>query len=38
MILSGRGRLRTVVQGPNGGLNVPVDADPGQLLRVVPLP
>jgi glucose/arabinose dehydrogenase len=38
VILSGRGRLRTVVQGPRGGLNVPVDANPGRILRVVPLP
>ena len=38
VLLSGWGRLRTVVQGPNGGLNVPVDANPGRLLRVVPLP
>jgi glucose/arabinose dehydrogenase len=38
VILSGWGRLRTVVQGPHGGLNVPVDANPGRILRVVPLP
>lgn len=37
-IVEGFGRLRTVVQGPRGNLTVPVDANPGRLLRVTPLP
>ena len=34
--LTGRGRLRTVTQGPDGDLFVPLDATAGQILRLTP--
>jgi aldose sugar dehydrogenase len=38
VIVQGFGRLRTAVEGPGGRLYVPVDADPGRILTVDPLP
>jgi glucose/arabinose dehydrogenase len=35
---STKGRLRTVVQGPDGMLYVNQDADPGSIFRVAPAP
>jgi glucose/arabinose dehydrogenase len=37
-IVEGFGRLRTAVEGPLGKLYVPVDADPGRILTVNPIP
>ena len=38
IIVSGQGRLRTAVEGPRGVLYIPVDADPGRIITVNPLP
>jgi glucose/arabinose dehydrogenase len=38
IILQGFGRLRNAVEGPFGNLYVPVDADPGRILLVNPIP
>jgi aldose sugar dehydrogenase len=38
IIVSGQGRLRTAVEGPRGLLYIPVDADPGRIITVNPLP
>jgi glucose/arabinose dehydrogenase len=38
IILRGFGRLRNAVEGPFGNLYVPVDADPGRILVVNPIP
>jgi glucose/arabinose dehydrogenase len=35
-VLTGYGRLRVAVQGPDGSLYIPTDADTGQILRVTP--
>jgi aldose sugar dehydrogenase len=38
VIVQGWGRLRTAVEGPGGRLYVPVDANPGRIITVNPLP
>ena len=34
--ITNQGRLRSAVQGPDGNLYIATDADPGQILKVVP--
>jgi len=34
--ITGRGRLRVAVQGPDGNLYLAVDSDPGTILKVTP--
>jgi glucose/arabinose dehydrogenase len=36
-IVTGYGRLRVAVEGPDGNLYVTTDANPGRILRVVPV-
>lgn len=36
-IVSGQGRLRVAVEGPDGNLYVTTDANPGRILRIVPV-
>jgi aldose sugar dehydrogenase len=38
IIVRGWGRLRTAVPGPGGNLYVPVDANPGRIITVNPIP
>ncbi|MET0324579.1 MAG: PQQ-dependent sugar dehydrogenase, partial [Ilumatobacteraceae bacterium] len=37
-IVTGQGRLRVAVEGPDGRLYVAVDADPGRIISVDPVP
>ena len=37
-IVTGQGRLRVAVEGPDGKLYVAVDADPGRIFTVDPVP
>ena len=36
-VLTGYGRLRTAVEGPDGRLYIATDANPGQILAVQPV-
>ena len=38
IFVTGQGRLRTAVEGPDGKLYVPVDADAGRIFTVDPVP
>ena len=38
VIVQGQGRLRTADEGPGGKLYVPVDANPGRIITVDPIP
>ena len=35
-VLTGQGRLRSAVQGPDGNLYLSTDADAGAILKVTP--
>ena len=37
VVLTGQGRLRVAVEGPDGRLYVLVDANPGRILQVTPV-